>query len=124
MTKLMPSLSGKPPSCPFSVTIQSFSAPLAMRRLPRSLAPLSETASAFSKRDALGPERDAGLVAEADGVDFHLLVRIDAVGPLVVELDPHDGAAAGHLRLDDLPGLAGTPTGSRRRSSGRPTSGR
>src|SRR5258705_12421552 len=53
------------------------------------------------------PEGDARLVPEAHGVAFHLLVGIDAVGILVAELPPHDGAAAGHLRLDDLAGLGG-----------------
>ena len=52
-------------------------------------------------------ERDPRLIAEAHGVDFHLLVRIDAVRALVGHLDPHDRAAARHARLDDHAGLGG-----------------
>ena len=51
------------------------------------------------------PEGDTGLVAQAHGVDFHFLMRIDAVGARVGHLDAHDGAAAGHVRLDHHAGL-------------------
>ena len=35
--------------------------------------------------------------------DFHLLVRVDAIGALIRHLDAHHRATAGHLLLDDHP---------------------
>src|SRR5205823_15022579 len=43
----------------------------------------------------------ARLVPEAHRVDFHVLVPVHPVRSLLVDLDSHDGAAAGDLGLDD-----------------------
>ena len=60
---------------------------------------------------SLGSKRNAGLIAEAHGVNFHLLVRIDAVGPLVPNFTRMTEPLQGTCAFTTWPGFAGTPTG-------------
>src|SRR3954447_16789079 len=45
-------------------------------------------------------EGHTGLIAEAHGIDLHLLMRVDAIRSLIGHLHSHDRAATGHASLD------------------------
>ena len=79
VTKLKPSLSGKPASWPFSVTMKSFSGTVGDAAVAEIVGAVVGDGQRVLELAALGSELDARLVAEAVGVDLHLLVRVEPV---------------------------------------------